>query len=419
MSNKGNIITGLDIGSNNIRAAAAQIGSDGEIQILGVATIKSLGMRRGSVIDIEEISKAVLGVLEDLERTIDSKINNVVLGVGGTEIKLQKSKGVVAIGRANGTVESEDIDRVLESAKNASMPINSEIVHSIAKSYKLDDQSDIRNPLGLKGIRLEADVLMIEDTSTHLNNLIKSVTQVGLNIDELVINSVGAATAVLDKSQKELGVAVVDIGGGTTSITIYEEGELTHIAVLPIGAGHITNDIAIGLRTSIEVAEKIKLEYGSAFPSEVDKKDLIELSELDTKEEGTVSRYHVAEIIEARLEEIFELINDELKSIKKAGLLPAGVVLIGGGAELPGVVSFAKEILSLPAKTGYPADVVGVLDKIDSPSFSTVIGLVTYHHDNSPKEKSFTDYKGMFNIKNIGMNKFVGKIKKWADNFLP
>ncbi|MFA6184364.1 MAG: cell division protein FtsA [Parcubacteria group bacterium] len=418
MSNKDNIIISLDVGSNNIRAAAAQINNEEEIQILGVAISKSRGIRRGAVIDVEDASKSISEVINKLETIIDCRVHDIVLGIGGTDIKLQKTKGVIAIGRANGTVEEEDIQRVLEAAKNASMPINSEIIHSIAKSYKLDDQSEIRNPLGLKGIRLEADVLMIEDASTHLGNLTKSVGHY-VNIDELAVNSVAASAVVLDKSQKELGVAIVDIGGGTTSITIYEEGELSYLTVLPVGAGHITNDLAIGLRTSIEVAEKIKLEYGSAFPKEINKRDIIELSEIDIKEEGVVLRYHVAEIIEARLREIFEMINNELKKIGKAGLLPAGVVLIGGGSELPGVVSFAKDILGLPAKTGYPTEVTGVLDKIDSPSFSTVIGLLASSYQNACKNKNHNKYMNFFSTDKINMKKIGGRIKKWTDNFLP
>ncbi|KKP67198.1 MAG: Cell division protein ftsA, partial [Candidatus Moranbacteria bacterium GW2011_GWE2_35_164] len=407
MSNKDNTIISLDVGSSNIRAAAAQINVEGEVQILGVTSVKSRGVRRGSVIDVEDASGAVGEVINKLERIIDCRVQDIILGIGGTEIKLQKTKGVVAIGRANGTVEEEDIQRVLEAAKNAAMPINSEIVHSVARNYKLDDQDEIRNPLGLKGIRLEADVLTVEDSSTHIGNLTKSVGHY-VNIDEVAINSIAASSVVLDKGQKELGVAIVDIGGGTTSITIYEEGELNYIKVLPIGAGHITNDIAIGLRTSIDVAERIKLEYGSAFPQEINKRDIIELSEIDIKEEGTVLRHHVAEIIEARLREIFEMVNNDLKKIGKAGLLPAGVVLIGGGSELPGVVSFAKDILGLPAKTGYPTEVMGVLDKIDSPSFSTVVGLLVNSYQSAlKKNKNHNKYTHFFstdkiNIKKIG-----------------
>ncbi len=418
MSNKGNTIISLDVGSSNIRAATAQINTEGDVQILGVTSVKSRGIRRGSVIDVEDASAAVGEVINKLEGITDCRVQDIILGIGGTEIKLQKTKGVVAIGRANGTVEEEDIQRVLEAAKNAAMPINTEIVHSIARNYKLDDQGEIRNPLGLKGIRLEADVLTVEDSSTHIGNLTKSVGHY-VNIDEVAVNSVAAASVVLDKGQKELGVAIIDIGGGTTSITIYEEGDLTYLKVLPIGAGHITNDIAIGLRTSIDVAEKIKLEYGSAFPDEINKRDIIELSEIDIKEEGAVLRHHVAEIIEARLIEIFEMINDDLKSIGKAGLLPAGVVLIGGGSELPGIVSFAKEILGLPAKTGYPTNVTGVLDKIDSPSFSTVVGLLVNSYNSALKNKNNNKYTQFFSTDKINIKKIGGKIKRWTDNFLP
>jgi len=418
MSQKNKAIFSLDIGSTNIRAAAAHINNENEVQILGVVTGKSSGIRRGSVIDMEDVAKSISATVLKLENSVDASVRDVILGIGGTEIKLQKSKGVVAIGRANGTVENDDVNRVLESARNASMPINSEIVHSIAKNYKLDDQDAIRNPLGLKGIRLEADVMMVEDSSTHIGNLTKAVNLAGLNVDEMIVNPVAASSVVLDKGQKELGVVIVDIGGATTSIAVYEEGDLSHVSVLPIGAGHITNDIAIGLRTSIEVAEKIKLEYGSAFPREINRKEMIELSEIDIKEEGTVYRYHVAEIIEARLGEIFELVQTELEKVGKAGLLPAGAVLVGGGAELPGIVSFAKDILGLPVKIGYPTEVMGVLDKIDSPSFSTVVGLLSYSYANACKDRE-NKYTNFLPTGNVDFRKISGKIKKWTDNFLP
>ncbi|MFA6790760.1 MAG: cell division protein FtsA, partial [Parcubacteria group bacterium] len=373
---------------------------------------------RGAVIDIEENSQAISLAAEKLEGIIEQKIKNAVLGIGGTEIKMNESKGVIAIGRANGEVSGDDIERVLESAQNASMPVNNETVHVVPKEYKLDDQSGIKNPIGMHGIRLEVDALMIEDSATHLSNLTKSASQAGISVGGIMAGPLAAATAVLDKNEKELGVVVIDIGGGTTSISIFEEGDLAYISVLPIGAGHITNDIAIGLRVPIETAEKVKLGYGSAFPENISKREMIDLSIVDPQEQGEVSRYHVAEIIEARLSEIFEMVNGELKKIGKAGLLPSGAVLVGGGAELHDIVNFAKNSLGLPAKVGYPKGISGIVDKVDSPSFAASIGLFSYLENDSYK-KSGRGYEKFLSIGGVDIKSMGKKLRNWTDKFLP
>jgi cell division protein FtsA len=385
---------------------------------LSASTVSSFGVRRGAVTDIEDAAESIVLAVEDLEKKVDQKIKNVVLGVGGVDLETKDSKGVVAIGRSNGEVADNDIERVLESAQNTSMPVNNETVHVIPSEYKLDDQVGIKNPVNMQGIRLEVDCLMIEDSGSHLNNLSKSVNQAGLGIVDIAVNPLASAMSVLDKNEKELGVVVVDIGGGTTSISILEEGDLTYVGVLPVGAGHITNDIAIGLRVPIEIAEKVKLEYGSAFPNDINKNETINMSDIDPSEQGEVSRHHVAEIIEARLGEIFDMINNELKKVGKAGLLPSGAVLIGGGSELNDIVSFAKKSLGLPARVGYPKEINGILDKIDSPSFAVSVGLINYFESTSSK-KNGLNYVDFFNIEKLGLKNIVGKFKNWINKFLP
>lgn len=414
-----NIVFSLDVGSSNIRIAAAHFDSDEKISVIGASTVSSRGVRRGSVTDIKETSQSISVAAEELEKKVDQKIKNVVLGVGGVDIAVEYSKGVVAIGKANGEVSDDDIGRVLESAQNASMPINSETVHVVPKDYKLDDREGIRNPVNMHGIRLEVNALMIEDSTSHLDNLAKSINQAGLNISDVIVNPLASATAVLDKNEKELGVVVIDIGGGTTSLSVFEEGEFSHIAVLPVGAGHITNDIAIGLRIPIEVAEKVKLGYGSAFPGDINKRDTINLGDISSDEDGEVSRYHVAEIIEARLDEIFDIVNSELKSIGKAGLLPSGAVLVGGGSELTDIVNFAKDRLGLPARVGYPKRVSGILDKIDSPSFATSVGLLGYYENASHRKKVSGGSGNLFSMGKFDFGNLGKKMKDWTDKFLP
>jgi cell division protein FtsA len=421
---KNSIIAGLDIGSANIRTIIAQNIPDEEIpRIIGVGIAPSSGARKGVVVDVEDMAKAIKESILAAEIMAGRKIENITASIGGTEIDFQESKGVVAIGKADGEVTESDISRVVDAAQTISIPPNREILHIIPRSYRLDDQTNIKDPLGMNGVRLEVDALVIEGFSGHIKNLNKSIEQNEIEVNNLILSPLASANAILNKKQKELGVALVDIGGATTSVAVFEEGDLIHLAILPIGANHITNDVAIGLRTSIETAEKIKLEYGCAFSNTVDKNEDIDLSQIDSQEEGEVSRYHVAEIIEARLEEIFDLVGRELKNIGKAGLLPAGIVLVGGGAKLPQIVEFAKDSLGLPAQIGYPIRLGGILDKVDDPSFAVAIGLILWAQEEVMREDSKSG-KGMMNMKALGnfssdFGSIADKVKKWLKKFLP
>jgi len=297
--------------------------------------------------------------------------------------------------------------------------MNKEIVHVIVRKYRLDDKDNIKDPLDMKGVRLEAETLLIESANTNIKNISKCLYQTNIEIDDLVLEPLAAAKSTLSKKQKELGVVLINIGGGTTSLAVYEEGDLVHTAILPVGAGHVTNDIAIGLRTSVEVAEKIKLEYGSALSKEVDKKEGIDLSQIDSQEEGIVSRHHVAEIIEARLEEIFSLVRKELKEIGKDQLLPSGAVLVGGGAKLVHLPELAKEILGLPVQIGFPLGLGGVMDKVDDPSFATVAGLVLWEQEKYVSQKDgFMGFKS-FNSLARPAGDTVSKMGSWLKKFLP
>lgn len=413
------IIVGIDIGTSNVRTVIAQqIRGDELPRIIGVSSVPSFGIRKGVITDVEDIAKAINESVERAEQMAGFQVKRAILNIGGSDIGFQKSKGVIAIGRADGEVCEDDINRVVSEAQTIPLPMNREIVHVIARKYRLDDQDDIKDPIGMKGVRLEVDALVIESGSSHIKNISKSTYQTGIEIDDLVLEPLACAKAVLSKKQKELGVVLLNIGGGTTSLVVYEEGDLIHTAILPVGAGHITNDIAIGLRTSVEVAEKIKLEYGSALSREVNKKEGIDLSQIDSQEEGIVSRHHVAEIIEARFEEILSLVQKELKTIGKAGLLPSGVVLVGGGAKLTHATELTKEILGLPVQIGFPQGFGGVLDKVDDPSFATVSGLVLWGQQQPTATENLLSSRAleMFS-KNTGNG--VEKVRDWMKKFLP
>jgi cell division protein FtsA len=372
------------------------------------------------ITDVDDVIKTVNDSVDKAEHMAGVQVKSAIFNIGGSDIGFQSSKGVIAIGKADGEVMEDDINRVISEAQIISLPMNREIVHVLAKKYRLDDQDNIKDPLGLKGVRLEVDALVIESSSTHVKNISKCAYQSNIEIDDLVLEPLAAAKSVLSKKQKELGVVLINIGGGTTSLAVYEEGDLIHTVIIPVGAGHITNDIAIGLRTSIDVAEKIKLEYGSAISRDTNKKEGIDLSQIDSQEEGVVSRYHVAEIIEARFEEIFMLVQKELKLIGKAGLLPSGAVLVGGGAKMTNAGELAKEILGLPVQIGFPLGLGGMLNKVNDPSFATVAGLILW----SEQQGSITPGEGFLKSKTAEMFKrgtgdTAKKAGEWLKKFLP
>jgi cell division protein FtsA len=419
---KKEIIVGLDIGSSYVRTVIAQIvPSEENLRVIGVGMAPAFGVRRGIIVDLEEIIKSISESMNLAERTAGVEAKYAITGIGGNHISSQYSKGVIAVGRADGEVVPDDISRVINAAQAISIPPNKEIIHIIPKSYSLDDQKNIRDPLGMSGVRLEVDAMIIEGSTPHIKNLNKCIEEAGLIAESFVLSPLAAAKAVLSKRQKELGVVLVDIGGGSTSVAVFEENDLLRVSVIPVGGNHITNDIAIGLRTSIDVAEKIKLEFGNASPKEIGKKENIDLSQLDSNEEGIVSRHHVAEIIEARMEEIFIMVNRELQLIGKERLLPAGAVITGGTAKLPGCVDLAKNILALPSQTGFPVPLGGLVDKIDDPAFATVIGLILWGQDEQQGQKKGGNGLGNKMISGV-VSEIGGKmegVKKWLGKFLP
>lgn len=408
-------IIGLDIGTNNIRTVVAKY-SKGEAkpQIVGVSSVSSFGLRRGIVVDMEEVVSRISKSLAEAERTTGIPIEKAFVGIGGAHISSSSSHGVIAVSRADGEISEEDVSRAVSAAKTVPVPQNQEIIHTLPLEYRVDGQTEIKDPKGMHGVRLEAEVLLIEAATPYLKNFIKCVHRAGVDVQDLVLAPLASSKAVLLPRQKELGVVLLDIGGGTTGLCVFEEGRLLHAKILPVGSGHITNDIAIGLRISVDTAEKIKHEFGSALPGEISKKEDIRLAKIDPTEEESVSRHYVAEIIRARLEEIFSMADKELKAIGRQRLLPAGVVLVGGGSKMPGIIDLAKEQLKLPAQIGFPQDLRGVIDKVDDPSFACAVGLVVWGAKVMEAKHGVFPSLDIFSFRGVG-----GKIKRMLKSFLP
>lgn len=412
------IITGLDIGSSSIRIAVGQVSTDADkIHIIGSAEVPAEGISKGIISSLEDAVSSISSCLEKAERMVGVPIQTAWVGISGSHIISQESRGVVAVARSDGEISEDDIARSVEAARTVATPPNYEILHVIPKSFTVDGQHGIKDPLGMTGVRIEVDTQIIQGLSSQIKNLTKAVYRPGINIEDLVLSILATSEAVLSSRQKELGTVVVNIGGATTSLAVFEEGDILHTAVLPVGSDHITSDIAIGLRISIDIAEKIKLEYGSAIASKYSKRDEIDIGEMEGKESNFVSKKYISEIIEARAEEILDKVDAELKKIDKSGKLPAGVVLTGGGAKLENFVEAAKKRLRLPASLGAPINITSAIDKINDPAFSTAIGLVIWGNQlegyrGRGKISKLLNY--LPNIKNVS-----DKAKKLFKKFIP
>jgi len=384
------IFAGIDIGSTAVRVAVGQrlpVGDRESVHIIGAAEVPSEGINRGVINSIEDAVSCVSSCVEKVERMTGTPISSAWVAISGANVVSIESKGVVAVARPDGDVREDDVERAVDAAQTVATPVNFEIIHVIPKTFVVDGQPGIKDPVGMTGIRLEVDAQIIQGLTSHIKNLTKCVYRTGVNIEHLVLGVLANAEVVTTPRQKELGVAVVNIGGATTNLVVFEQGDILHLASLPIGSDHITSDIAIGLRSSIDIAEKVKLNHARALPKDLAKKDEINLRELGAESDESVSLKYVSQIVQARLEEIMEKVDKELKKINRSGLLPAGVVITGGGAKIPGIVDLAKLKLRLPVTLGYPIGITSITDRVNDLCYTTAIGLVQWGMNES-KETS-------------------------------
>ncbi|NQV11726.1 cell division protein FtsA [Candidatus Uhrbacteria bacterium] len=415
------LLTGIDIGSSSIRIVVGQrVERDrgvSDLTILGAVEIPSQGISKGSVTSIDDAVASVSKCLEHAERMTGQPVQSAWVGISGVHIIAQESKGVIGVARSDGEIREEDVDRAIEAARTVATPSNHEILHVIPKSFTVDGQRGVKDPVGMTGIRLEVDALIIQGLTSQIKNITKCVYRTGLNIDDMVFSVLATGEAVLSPKQKELGSVVVNVGAQTTSVIVYEEGDAKHVAVLPIGADHITSDIAIGLRTSIEVAEKIKLKHGTALPSDTERGAKISVSDFGALGEETCTHQFLAEIINARCEELFEKVDEELAKIDRSGLLPAGVFLTGAGAKLPGMSVIVKEVLRLPVTMGTPLGVSSAVEQVNDIGFATAIGLVKWAEDSEGGSGKVSF--GSFMNKMKSVDKIGDTVKGWMKGLMP
>ena len=396
-------ITALDIGSGSIKAMIATPEEAG-FRVLGMAENISSGVRRGVVSDVDKVSRLISLTVEEARRESECSVQEVYANINGSHITSISSRGLISVSRADQKISQEEVDRVIEAAKAFSLPTNREILEVIPREFTIDNESGLKDVLGLQGVRLETEILAISGFSRYSKDVTQAILGADLQVSDLVLNPIASAKAVLTQEEKKLGVAVIDIGAGTTSLAVFEEGELLHTAVLPVGMNNMRNDIAIGLQVNMETAEFIKNKFGASIFGE--KKSKNEKIKTPEGEDVTFKLTELKKISEARVLEMFDEINKELKKISRAGMLPAGVVLTGGGANASGLVDFVKKKMGLPCRIGAPRR----FSQIESdPSLSVLCGLVMYGFES--EEDNFVEFKS---LKGLGK-----KIKKFLKVFIP
>ncbi|MDP2272952.1 MAG: cell division protein FtsA [Archangium sp.] len=379
----GEIIVGLDIGTTKICAIVGELTDEG-IDIIGIGSHPSKGLRKGVVVNIETTVNSIQRAIDEAEAMAGTEITHVYTGIAGGHVKSFGGRGVVAL--KDREVREADVARVIEQAKTVNIPVDREVIHVLPQEFIVDDQGGIREPLGMTGARLEAKVHIVTGAVASAQNIIKCANRAGLNVSDIVLQPLASSEAVLTEEEKELGVCLVDIGGGTTDIAIFQNGAIVHTAVIALGGHNLTNDIAVGLRTPIDHAERLKQKYGCSLTAMVDKSDMIEVASVGGRDPRVMGRQILSEILEPRVEEIFQLVHHEVERNGFSELLTSGVVITGGSTLLPGMTELAEEIMGVPVRRGVPRGIGGLVDVVKSPVYATGVGLVVYgarHQDRS------------------------------------
>ena len=383
MAQKAELIAGLDIGTTKICAIVGEVTPSGDIDIVGIGSHPSKGLRKGVVVNIESTVASIKQAVSEAELMAGCEVTSVYAGIAGGHIKGCNSHGIVAV--KDREVCEADITRVIDAARAIAIPLDREVIHILPQEYVIDQQDGIREPLGMSGVRLEAKVHIVTGAVTSAQNIVKCAQKCGLNVADIVLEQLASSDAVLSQDEKDLGVALVDIGGGTTDLAIWIDGSIVHTSVLSVGGDHITNDIAVGLRTPTDEAERIKQKYGCAMGSQVGKNETVEVPSVGGRQARVLSRHLLSEIIEPRVEEMFTLVSQEIVRSGYEDLLASGVVLTGGATLLQGMPELAEDVLGLPVRCGIPTGVGGLVDVVRSPMYATGVGLVLYgrSHESS------------------------------------
>jgi cell division protein FtsA len=400
------LVVGLDIGTTKICTVVGEV-VEGEVNIIGLGTHPSKGLRKGVVINIESTVQSIKKAVEEAELMAGSHITSVYAGIAGGHIKGINSHGVIAV--KNREIGPNDVKRVIDAASAVAIPMDREVIHIIPQEFIVDDQDGIKDPVGMSGIRLEGRVHIVTGAITSAQNIIKCANRAGLDVDDIVLEQLGSSEAVLSPEEKELGVAIIDIGGGTTDLVIFSNGSIKHTAVISLAGSHITNDISMGLRTPVEEAEKIKKRYGCSLASMVRKDETIEVPSVGGRKPRVLSRQTLAEIIEPRVEEILTLVQNEVVRTGYGNLIASGVILTGGSTIMEGMPELAEQIFNLPVRRGTPIGIGGLVDLVNSPMYATGVGLVLYGSKNMAQSRFKVGDGNIFSKVTHRMREWIGE----------
>jgi cell division protein FtsA len=375
-------IVGIDVGTTKVCTLVGEA-SDNELKIVGVGVAPSRGIKKGVVVNVVEAASAIKASIEKAERSSGYEIARAFVSVTGGHVSAVNSRGVVGVNRGDKGITADDVGRALDAARAIAIPQDREVLHVIPRGYAVDGQDGVKEPVGMIGFRLEVEAHIVTGQASSIHNLMKCVENCNVGVDGLVLDPIASGEAVLTNTEKEMGVVLADIGGGTTDVAIFIEGSVWHTTVLPVGGNHITNDVAVGMRVPFEAAEQLKVEHGHARHETIDPTEVVQVKAFGDGGVTRVQRRDLAEIIEARLEEIDQLILQEIKRSGYDGLLPAGVVMTGGTSQLRGLRELGRQVLGLPVRIGMPQNLLGLADAVDSPAYATSVGLLLWGRDQA------------------------------------
>ncbi len=407
MSNDKNLVVGLDIGTSKVAAVVAAVNSvDDEetLDIIGVGTHPLEGIKKGMIVNMDTVVQSVQRAIEEAEYMAGCKIHAVYTGIAGNHIRCLNSHGIVAVHGQQ--VTAQDIERVMDAAKAVLIPADQKILHVLPQAFRIDKQTSVRDPIGLSGVRLEAEIHMVTSSIAAAESSLTCVRHCGLEVDDIILSQLASSYAVLTEDEKQLGVCLIDMGGGTTDIAVFVDGYLKHSAVISVAGDQVTNDIAVALRVPTVVAEQIKIEHACALTKMVDPDEMIEIPSIGDKPQKRLARRDIAAVVEPRLEELFSLIEAELYQAGLANTLGAGIVMTGGSARLEGIVALAEEVFQLPVKCGVPRRVSGLVDIVRNPAYATVVGLLEYGYQ-AAKQRRAEQLAGQ------GFKRVLGRVKHW------
>ncbi len=399
------LIVGLDIGTSKICAVVGEVRPDGRVDIVGMGSHPSIGLRKGMVINIENTVNSIKDAIEEAETMAGCEISSVYAGIAGGHIKGFNSHGIIAL--KNREVTRRDIERVIDAARAVAIPMDREVIHTLPQEFIVDDQAGITDPVGMSGVRLEVKIHIVTGAVTSAQNIIKCANRAGLDVYDIILESLASSEAVLSDEERNLGVALIDFGGGTTDLAVFSQGSIKHTSVLTLGGDNLSNDIAIGIRTPFKEAEKIKIKYGCGLTSLIGKDETVEVASVGERAPRTISRELIGEILEPRVEEIFSLIYQELMRSGYDELVTSGVVATGGSSLLPGVPEILEQVFNMPARIGYPTNIGGLKEIVNSPMYATAVGLVLYGANLEKREKKFR-------IRDTNIfNRIISRMKRW------